>query len=337
MQLNRREFVTGAATASSILTTGCIGNKKTHNDSSDSVTLSSKLTKRIVGIGERDERDPSATGWIYEPGLIITNAHVFIGGSEPFVWKPNDGWYEGEIVEIDAILDLAVVKVEDTEFNHTLTVSSKNPKLGEDVISMGYPSGLNNVLATGKITGKDKLTNGGGESIIPNCLQTSASQVEGSSGSPLVDTDLELQGTIVAGNKWTSFAISSKLAKPVLAKISKGEKYYHPHIGVEVATVKPNSPVNYGVRVLSTEPGTPANEILNSSSSSNEYEGDIILSLNGEKMLSKEKFLSVLFCEYRPGDTIKMSVMRDKNRPENISMQVEDINRNEFLEYYREL
>ncbi len=187
-------------------------------------------------------------------GHILTNNHVIASaqGGEMTVTFEDGTSQQASIVGTDPQSDLAVIKVDDgSNLTPATFADSDTAEVGDQVLALGSPLGLEGTVTSGVISAKDRTINEGGQpgpqqagaTAISGLLQTDAAINPGNSGGALVDTAGQVVGinTAIAttgnggGNIGVGFAIPSNTAKSVAEQLIKGEQVAHPYLGVSIA------------------------------------------------------------------------------------------------------
>ena len=182
----------------------------------------------------------SGSGVIISPdGYILTNNHVVQGADEFKVETSDEQTYKAELVGTDRATDLAVLKIKATGLVAAELGDSDALEIGEWVLAVGSPMGLDQTITAGIISAKGRhigITNGGYEDF----LQTDAAINPGNSGGPLVNLSGEVIGinTAIAsrsgGSMGIGFAVPSSIAKSVLDQILKTGKVTRGRIGAAI-------------------------------------------------------------------------------------------------------
>lgn len=194
-------------------------------------------------------------------GYIITNNHVVSGGSR-FEVVIEGNTYEADLVGTDASSDVAVLKAKDvTDLTPIEVADSDAIKIGQWVMSIGSPFGLEQSVATGiisatsrsQIVDQSQYTGQSDEMVIyPNLIQTDAAINPGNSGGALVDDDGQLVGintliTSYSGNySGVGFAIPSNYAIGLAKDIIAGKEPTHAQLGVNLSNVNASIAERYG-------------------------------------------------------------------------------------------
>lgn len=254
-----------------------------------------------------------------EDGYIITNYHV-IEGADALEVTVGDTTYEATIVGSDPSSDLAVIKAEGaTDLTPIEIGSSSDLVIGEWVMTIGSPFGLEQSVATGIVSATSRSqilesTTGGATTIYANLIQTDAAINPGNSGGALVDSDGKLIGintliTSYSGNySGVGFAIPVDYALNIAEQIINGETPSHAQLGVSLSTVNSAIAERYG---LSVDTGAYVTQVHAGSGAAEAglQEGDIITKFDGQAVASA----SDLMLEIRsknPGDTVTVEFNR---------------------------
>lgn len=279
-----------------------------------SVASISVTTANGAGVG---------SGVVYDTsGNIITNNHV-IEGAESINVTINDKSYEGTVVGTDAGSDIAVVKIDPG--SDTLTpmevANSDDIVVGEWVMSLGSPFGLDQSVSTGIVSSMYRSTilqGQSGNTIYTNLIQTDAAINPGNSGGALVDKEGKLIGinsTIMSASGSSSgvgFAIPSNLATETANTLIAGKKVEHPTLGVSVTTVtaqiaaRNKLPVSQGADIQSVEAGSAA-------ASAGLQQGDIITQV-GDSEIASADALTLAVRSHKVGDTVSITYYRGSEK-----------------------
>ena len=256
---------------------------------------------------------------ISKDGYIITNNHV-VEGADAIKATINGTEYDATLVGSDASSDIAVIKVEANDLTPIEIGSSSDLKVGEWVMSLGSPFGLENSVSEGIVsalqrstTMQDETT---GETVIyPNMIQTDATINPGNSGGALVDADGKLIGinSMIQSSSGSSsgvgFAIPVDYAMDLAQQIIDGKTPTHAQLGVSMAQINSQMAQYYN---LPTDTGVyVANVYADSAAAEGGIEkGDIITSFDGTAITSPSD-LQMKVREKNPGDTVDAVVNRN--------------------------
>ncbi|MEY8459652.1 trypsin-like peptidase domain-containing protein [Eggerthellaceae bacterium 24-137] len=266
-----------------------------------------------------------------QDGYLITNNHVVDGGSA-FKVTIAGTTYDAELVGTDPSSDVAVLKAKDASGLTPMEIGdSDNLNVGEWVMTLGAPFGLEQSVATGIVSAtsrsqimdaSESLQSGGsGETTIyPNMIQTDAAINPGNSGGAMVDSDGKLIGintliTSYSGNySGVGFAIPANYAVNLANQIIAGETPTHAQLGVSLSSVNDQMAGNFG---LASESGAYVAGVAEDSgaAAAGLQEGDIITALNGEAVESASDLMLAVRGE-QPGDTVTLTVNRNGQEQE---------------------
>jgi putative serine protease PepD len=197
-------------------------------------------------------------------GYILTNNHVVQGATRITV-RIGTTDYTAQVVGTDPASDLAIIKVPKTGLPAATLGDSSNLQVGETVIAIGSPFGLDKTVTSGIVSALHRTnlaSSGIGVTAYTNLIQTDAAINPGNSGGALAD----LSGTVVGINALIEspagqlgagqsagigFAIPIDFAKAVADQIVAGKKVTHPFLGVSPVTVTPAFAQQNGLSVTS--------------------------------------------------------------------------------------
>ncbi|MCE9606672.1 MAG: Do family serine endopeptidase [Planctomycetia bacterium] len=253
--------------------------------------------------GDGPQRSPRSDGAgsgviIDKSGVILTNNHVVRGADVVTVRLADGREFKGVDIKTDPQTDLAIVRIEGAEDLKAAKLGdSDSLEIGDWVIAVGNPFGLEQTVSAGIISGKGRSI---GAAQRANFLQTDAAINPGNSGGPLVNLDGEIIGinTAIAsnggGNDGIGFAVPSSLAKWIVPQLmSKSGAVERAYLGVGIEQMNSELAGKFGVQrgtgVLITEvhPNTPAAD-------AGLKEGDIILDYNGVKVHTPRELQEVV-------------------------------------------
>ena len=261
---------------------------------------------------------------IDQEGLVLTNNHVVENAEKITVRLADEKEYSAKVVGRDPRTDLAVIRITDGkgEFPVAPMGSSDGLQVGEWVVAMGSPFGLDNTLTAGVVSAKGRRIGAG---PYDNFIQTDASINPGNSGGPLVNLRGEVVGINTAifsrtgGNLGIGFATPIDLAKEILPELIKTGKVTRGWLGVTIQRVTPEIAESLGLEksrgalVANVAQGSPADE-------AGIKVGDVIIEYNG-KPIEESSQLPILVARTDVGKSVPATVMRDKKRiPVNIKV-----------------
>jgi len=256
-------------------------------------------------------------------GMILTNKHVVADSDASYTVLTNDGKkYDAKVLARDPSLDLAIVKINQTGLPLVRLGDSDSVELGQTAIAIGNALGeFRNTVSVGVISGLSRTitaSGGGMAEIIEGVLQTDAAINQGNSGGPLLNLKGEVIGintAMVSGAQNIGFAIPINKAKRAIESVKKTGRIISPYLGVQYLSISPdlakkeNLPVEEGALVRG-EKGSQAVIKNSPAEKAGIKAGDIIISVNGEK-INSDHSLASLIQKYNVGDKIVLKVLRN--------------------------
>ena len=196
-------------------------------------------------IQERVEKGTGSGFIISEDGRLITNAHVVEGSKTVKVTLRDGQIYQGEVLGIDPITDVAVVKIDGTDLPKAILGKAENLSPGEWAIAIGNPLGLDNTVTVGIISAVGRSSSQVG---VPDkrvrFIQTDAAINPGNSGGPLLNAKGEVVGintAIRADAQGLGFAIPIETAQRIADQLFAKGKADHPYLGVHMINLNPEA------------------------------------------------------------------------------------------------
>jgi Trypsin-like serine proteases, typically periplasmic, contain C-terminal PDZ domain len=262
--------------------------------------------------------------------VVVTNNHVIDGAINITVTFADGNSYVATVLGHDAKADLAILSVDDIPSSAVgLTlVNSNSLSVGDPVIAVGSPYGLQGTLTTGVISALGRTITESDESgqatqSIPDTLQTSTPINSGNSGGPLLNYAGEVVGITTAGISNTQglgFAIpSATILREISTLISSGSYDNHPSINTDgvdmnyqIAQAMGVS-VTYGYLVerVSTSNGLQGGSQYKAILGTNVIVGgDVIIAINGVRIANTDDLLSYLEQHTLPGQSVSFTVIR---------------------------
>lgn len=265
-------------------------------------------------------------------GHILTNYHVIANASEVDVILANGDSVLASLVGADRENDLTVLRIDIApEMIVPLEYgSSSEIRVGQTVVAIGNPFGLDRTLTTGIVSALGRRLQTQQGALVGQAIQTDAAINPGNSGGPLLDMRGRVIGINTAINSPTGasvgigFAVPVDVIKRVVPELIANGRYAHPDIGLQVAElgteVTPGSDsVSRGLLIVDVESGGPADQAglqaAQVSARRGRYVfsgGDIIVAINGQPMYSRDDMLIYLEDHFRPGDVITVTIVRNR-------------------------
>lgn len=270
------------------------------------------------------------SGFIVAPdGLIVTNSHVVYGAQSLTVTLDNGTIRPARVVGQDPIFDIAVIQIT-TESNERLPLvefgDSGAAQVGDEVVTIGYPLGLDQTLTRGVISALNRLLPEGPLSLSRSMIQTDAPINPGNSGGPLLDRCGKVIGMtteIVAEAQGLGFAVPANLIRSVLPLLVEHGRIVRPWLGFHGQLVDKrinrilNVPVVTGLLVEVIEPKSPAEKAglrggeheIAIDGSELLWGGDIVTRINGTRIDTPER-LGEAMNALRVGQHVVLEIFR---------------------------
>lgn len=282
--------------------------------------------------GDVEEGKGSGSGSVIDnQGHIVTNYHVIEGAQKITVSLGGEKVYPAKLVGGDPDTDLAVIKIDPPQTGLTIIQFGDSEKLvvGQKVLAIGNPFGLDRTLTTGIISGLQRPIRARNDRLIEGAIQTDASINPGNSGGPLLDKFGKMIGinsqilSPAGGSVGVGFAIPISIAKRVIPQLIQFGEVKRPKPGANLLSVEQLAeqgvklPVESGLLVRNVLAGGSFERAGIKGLSRNGYGeivlGDIVLSIDGEKMTDTDvldKFLD----NKKIGDTVQVEVLRGNSK-----------------------
>ncbi|TWT73954.1 Do family serine endopeptidase [Allorhodopirellula solitaria] len=252
---------------------------------------------------------------VRQDGYILTNNHV-VAGADIVTVELNSGTkLEAEVVGTDPETDLAVLKIDRTDLQPVPFGDSEAIGVGDWVLAIGSPFGLDQTVTAGIISGKNRVQGivDGGQGF-EDFLQTDAAINPGNSGGPLVNLHGELVGinTAILSRSGTSagigFAIPVALARPVLDSIIENGEVRRGFLGAQVADVTPEVVTEFGLKV---NKGALIRGVLEGQPAANAdlQPGDVVLETDGRPVTTSARLVNYI-ASRSPGESVQMKINR---------------------------
>jgi serine protease Do len=260
---------------------------------------------------------------IHPEGYILTNEHVVSKATIIKVTLIDKREFDARLVGSDIKSDLAVIKIETNEnLPHVSLGRSDDLMIGETVIAIGNPFGLQHTVTTGIISALHRSIKGGGNRVYREFIQLDASINPGNSGGPLLNIEGSLIGINTAIFKQAEgigFAIPINKAKRIINDLIRYGKVRRGWLGVSVQSITKEMLSFFNIervrgvvvtRIMERSPGARAGL----------KRGDVILSLENNEVSDKTDY-SERVSTYTVGNTIYMGILRD-GKEESVSLKV---------------
>ncbi|RLK10365.1 Do family serine endopeptidase [Ruegeria conchae] len=272
------------------------------------------------------QRGPSqglGSGFVLdEAGYIVTNHHVVDNATEVTVRLSDDRTFQAEVIGTDPLTDIAVLKIDAGEDLQAVEMGDSDViRVGEDVVAIGNPFGLNATVTTGIVSAKGRNIS---EGPYAEFIQTDAAINKGNSGGPLFNMEGEVIGVNSAiyspsgGSVGLGFAVTSNIVDHITADLLDDGEVSRGWLGVSIQNVSPELAAAMGVDVATgalvsdVVPDSPADGVL--------QQGDVILTFNDDAVESSNE-LPVLVGTTKVGTDSTLTVLRN-GKEEQIKLTI---------------
>lgn len=255
---------------------------------------------------------------ISSDGYIVTNNHVVQNSTDIEITLNNKKKYKAKLIGTDVNNDIALIKIDAKEMPYIPFGNSDNVKVGEWVLAVGNPYNLTSTVTAGIVSAKGRDLDGNNN--IDSFIQTDAAVNQGNSGGALVNTRGELIGINTAisslngGFVGYSFAIPSNIAKKIIEDLIEFGSVQKAYLGIFYEEL-----TNEKAKALNVESveGILITGILDKGAAKEAglLENDIIIKIN-ENKIAKFGDLNGQLKSKRPGDSVKITLMRKGNQKE---------------------
>lgn len=270
---------------------------------------------------EPDRRGAGSGVIISNDGYIVTNNHVVAGADEILVKLNDNREFAGRIIGLDANTDLALIKIEGKDLPTLPIGNSDELKIGQWVLAVGNPFNLTSTVTAGIVSAKARSLGANG---IESFIQTDAAINQGNSGGALVNAKGELVGINAMLYSQTGsysgygFAIPTSIMNKVVADLKAYGTVQRAVLGVtgnDVTNYIDTEKAQGKTPDLGTLTGVWVNSVSEGSAGAEAglQKGDAIISIN-DKEIHKMSELQEVLTQYRPGDKIKLTWLRDKKK-----------------------
>ncbi len=252
-------------------------------------------------------------------GFIVTNNHVIADATEIMVKLADGRELEARVIGRDEATDLAVIKVEGTDFPFVTFEETAQPRVGDWVIAVGNPFGLGGTATAGIVSAQSRQNLDDPTSSFVDFLQIDAAINRGNSGGPTFDIYGRVIGVNSAiysptgGSVGIGFAIPASVAKPITDQLMRGAAVQRGFVGLGLRTFDADrwealgQPRDFkGAYIESVTEDAPAAQ-------AGVQEGDLLVGVNGRPVANGTEATRAVGSA-RPGETIRLEVIRDGRR-----------------------
>ena len=270
----------------------------------------------MPGQTQKQYLEAYGSGVVLTPdGYIVTNNHVVEGADEVEVTFNNHVKKTATIIATDPTTDLALIKVEGSDYEFLAFGDSDNVRIGEWVLAVGNPFQLSSTVTAGIVSAKARdLSILGEGTSVESFIQTDAAVNPGNSGGALVNLNGELVGINAAIASHTgsyegySFAIPSNIVRKVVDDLLLYGETQRGYLGVQIGEMTESLAQECG---LETPEGMYVASVTDGGAAEKAglKKGDAIIAINGKKVNSRTQLIESVR-QYRPGDQVNVEVVR---------------------------
>jgi serine protease Do len=281
-------------------------------------------------VTQKQEQQSGGSGFIISAdGYIVTNNHVIAGGpngdavDRVTVTLFGGREYSAKIIGRDPTSDVALIKIEATGLPFVEMATSTKNRVGDWVIAIGNPLGLNSSVTAGIISALQRNIGAGG--AYDRFIQTDTAINPGNSGGPLFNLDGKVIGinnrliSPSGANIGVGFAIPAEEASPVIESLKKGVRPERGYLGIGIRPINEKIADSLGIEknrgeeVTGVVPGQPGDK-------GGLKENDIVLKVNGQDV-TPDKTLSYIVANTKPGTKIPLAILRE-GKPMTLNVTV---------------
>jgi putative serine protease PepD len=243
---------------------------------------------------------------IDEQGRVVTNHHVVENATEVTVLTSDGKEHAATVVGSDPSTDIALLDVEDDANLTPIELgSAASLSVGDPVVAIGSPFGLQGTVTSGIVSGLDREIQAPDGFAIDGAIQTDAALNSGNSGGPLLDSRGRVVGvnsqieTRSGGNDGVGYAVPVETVRNVVGQLLSGGSVEHGYLGVQLA-----EPGN--------EDGVPVAEVVSGGPAADAglKTGDRILTIDGQSVDAVSDVRSFVG-DRKPGEKVELTVKRD--------------------------
>ncbi len=291
--------------------------------------------ERFFGPPRRPFRAKSlGSGFIVDStGFILTNNHVVENADEILVKLSTGKEFKAKVVGRDSKTDIALIEIKgEAKDLPALSLGDSNSlRVGEWVVAIGNPFGLENTVTAGIVSAMGRHINQG---PYDNFIQTDAAINPGNSGGPLLNTKGEVVGINTAifsrggGNIGIGFAIPIDLAKEIVPQLKEKGRVTRGWLGVMIQKVTPDIAESLG---LDESKGALVADVVKDgpAEAAGLKQGDVIVEFDGKPVADSAE-LPLLVARTPIGRSVDLVIIRDKKR-ENVSVTIAELKDEEEL------
>lgn len=299
------------------------------DEAAPSVVFVTSISRRREIIGFRIYESPqegTGTGFIWdESGHIVTNFHVIQGAQQIKVTLADHSSWDAVIIGAEPDKDLAVLHIDapPSQLKPIAVGTSKDLRVGQTVLAIGNPFGLDQTLTTGIISALGRTMRSVTNRRIENVVQTDAAINPGNSGGPLLDSAGRLIGvnTMIVSKSGTSagigFAVPVDTVNEVVPQLIKYGRIIRPQLGISVVMnirlLRHWRVSGAMIRTVTPSGGAEEAGLLGIvwARDGRITPGDIIQKIDDQPVATSDDLLTILE-KHKPGDTVTVTYLREE-------------------------
>jgi S1-C subfamily serine protease len=305
------------------------------------VNITSTIYRRTIFFEVYPSKDQGSGFLISPDGKILTNSHVVANERQLEVTLPDQSHYKARLLSRDEANDVALLQIEPrTKLPALHLGDSDGLQVGQKVLAIGNPFGLEGTLTTGIVSSLGRTIRGENERTLEGLIQTDAAINPGNSGGPLLDSAGNVVGINTAilgpngGNIGIGFAMPINRAKLMLDDFQAGRK--RPKLGASVVWITGDYadalklPSQGGLLIQDVDPGSAAaraglrsgRQEVQIGNAQVVVGGDLIMSIDGQPV-DREDAISRALARKHTGDILELTVFRN-GRTTNVRVKLGD-------------
>ena len=305
------------------------------------VNITSTTYRRTIFLEIYPSKDQGSGFIIGGDGKILTNSHVVANEHQLEVTLSDQSKYKARLLSRDESNDLALLQIEPRKKLPWLRLGdSEGLQVGQKVLAIGNPFGLDGTLTTGVVSALARDIRGENDQKLEGLIQTDAAINMGNSGGPLLDSAGDVIGINTAilgpngGSIGIGFAMPINRAKLMLDDVQAGRK--RPQLGVSVIAVAGdyadalNLPTQGGLLITEVERGSAAeraglrggNQMVQIGNAQISVGGDLIMAIDG-RPVDRNDAISRALARKRTGDSVELTIFRN-GRTINVRVKLSD-------------
>jgi S1-C subfamily serine protease len=305
------------------------------------VNITSTVYRRTIFMEIYPSKDQGSGFLISSDGKILTNNHVVADEQQLEVTLSDQSRYKARLLSRDEANDLALLQITPRGKLPTLRLGDSDAlQVGQKVLAIGNPFGLEGTLTTGIVSSLGRSIRGENDRTLEGLIQTDAAINPGNSGGPLLDSSGNVVGINTAilgpngGNIGIGFAMPINRAKLMLDDFQAGRK--RPKLGVSVVPIAGDYadalrlPTQGGLLIQQVDAGSAAaraglrggRQVVQIGNAELLVGGDLIMSIDG-KPVDRDDAISRALATKRTGDTLELTIFRN-GKTMNIRVRLGD-------------